>query len=167
MKKWVVCYDYGPHMATEVIVEARYADTARKRGIAAAKARGHHPLINWVKLEETVEMNQRKQVTETLNDYVSLYDILDCNTPDEVIQVMEVYKQEYQGRKISFSVQSYGYDGGTDVVILETRLETDQECAKRIKAEQKEEERVKAAKAKSVEKERKEYERLKKKFERS
>ncbi len=50
MKQWVVCYDHGPHMATEVVVEARYADTARKRGIAAAQAKGHSPHINWVKL---------------------------------------------------------------------------------------------------------------------
>lgn len=109
-------------------------------------------------------MSERREVTVTLDRSVSLYDILDCNTPDEVIQVMEEYKQRYQGRKINFGVQSYGYDGGVEVVILETRPETDREYDKRIKAEQKEQERMKAAKAKSVEKERKEYERLKKKF---
>jgi hypothetical protein len=110
-------------------------------------------------------MNERKEVTVTIDSSVSLYDILDCNTPDEVIQAMEEYKQLYQGRKISFGVESYGYDGGVEVVIRETRPETDREYNKRIKAEQKEQERMKAAMAKSVEKERKEYERLKKKFE--
>jgi hypothetical protein len=109
-------------------------------------------------------MNERKEVTETIESCVSLYDILDGLTPDRVIQKMEEYKQRYQDRKISFGVQSYGYDGGVEVVILETRPETDREYNKRIKAEQKEEERMKAAKAKSEEKERKEYERLKKKF---
>ena len=109
-------------------------------------------------------MNERKEVTETLDISVSLYDILDCNTPDEVIRVMEEYKQRYQDRKISFGVRSYGYDGGVEVVILETRPETDREYNQRIKAEQKEQERMKVVKAKSEEKERKEYERLKKKF---
>jgi hypothetical protein len=109
-------------------------------------------------------MNERKEVTETLNISVSLYDILDCNTPDEVIRVMEEYKQRYQDRKISFGIQSYGYDGGVEVILLETRPETDREYNKRIKAEQKEEERMKAAWAKTEEKERKEYERLKKKY---
>jgi glycogen synthase len=110
-------------------------------------------------------MKERKEVTVTLDSSVSLYDILDCNTPDEVIQAMEEYKQRYQGRKISFGVRSYGYDGGVEVVILETRSETDREYDKRIKAEQKDQERMKAVKAKTDEKERKEYERLKKKFE--
>jgi hypothetical protein len=110
-------------------------------------------------------MNERKEVIETIDSSLSLYDILDCNTPDEVIQVMEEYKRGYQGRNIRFGVQSYGYDGGVEVLLLETRPETDREYNKRIKAEQKEQERMKAAKAKSEEKERKEYERLKKKFE--
>lgn len=71
MKKWVVCYDHGPHMATEVIVEARYADTARKRGIAAARAKGHHPLINWVKLVgPVVEQEQESEMKESTRVYI-------------------------------------------------------------------------------------------------
>jgi hypothetical protein len=110
-------------------------------------------------------MNERKEVTATIDTYVSLYDILDDCTPDEVIQAMEEYKQRYEGRKIKFSVEPYGYDGGSQLFLIETRLETDREYNKRIKAEQKERERMKAIKAKSDEKELKEYERLKKKFE--
>ncbi len=66
MKQWVVCYDYGPHMTTEVVVAARYADTARKRGIAAAQAKGHSPHINWVKLEQAVEQERK------MNDSISV-----------------------------------------------------------------------------------------------
>jgi hypothetical protein len=110
-------------------------------------------------------MKERKEVTVTIESCVSLYDILDYNTPDEVIQKMEEYKRAYQDRKIKFDVQTYGHDGGVEIVLKETRLETDKEYDRRIKAEQKEEERLKAAMAKTDEKERKEYERLKKKFE--
>jgi hypothetical protein len=110
-------------------------------------------------------MKQRKEVTVTIESCVSLYDILDCKTPDEVIQKMEEFKEAYQDRKIGFGVEHYGYDGGLEIVLQETRLETDKEYDRRIKAEQKEEERLKAAMAKTDEKERKEYERLKKKFE--
>jgi hypothetical protein len=78
---------------------------------------------------------------------------------------MEEFKEAYQDRKIKFDVQPYGHDGGVEIVLLETRLETDKEYDRRIKAEQKEEELLKAVKAKTDEKERKEYERLKKKFE--
>ena len=110
-------------------------------------------------------MSQRKEVTVTIDESVSFYDILDCNSPDEVIQQMEHYKELYKGRKINFSIKSYGYDGGSDLVLTETRLETDQEYNKRLKAEQKDKERLRAATAKTDERDRKEYLRLKKKFE--
>jgi hypothetical protein len=110
-------------------------------------------------------MKQRKEVTVTIESCVSLCDILDGLTPDGVIRKMEEFKEVYQDRKIKFDVQYYGHDGGVEIVLQETRLETDKEYDRRIKAEQKEEERLKAAMAKTDEKERKEYERLKKKFE--
>jgi hypothetical protein len=110
-------------------------------------------------------MEHRKEVTETVDAYVSLYDILDERSPDEVIQAMEMYKHQYLDRRIKFSVEPYGYDGGSQLFLIETRLENDQEYNQRIKAEKKEEERKKAAKIKAEAKELKEYERLKKKFE--
>lgn len=110
-------------------------------------------------------MKQRKEVTVTIENCVSVLDILEGLTPDGVIQKMEEFKEAYQDRNIRFGVEYYGHDGGVEIVLQETRLETDKEYDRRIKAEQKEEERLKAAMAKTDEKERKEYERLKKKFE--
>jgi hypothetical protein len=49
IKTWEVCYDYGPHMSTEILVQAKTAEQARKKAIDTAKLRGHHPLINYIK----------------------------------------------------------------------------------------------------------------------
>lgn len=110
-------------------------------------------------------MQQRKTVTVTIKEGVSLYDLLDECTPDDAIQKMEEYKDFYSGREIRFKVGYCGYDGGVVLDIIETRLETDKEYDKRIKVEEKQAGLRKAAKVKSEEQERKEYERLKKKYE--
>lgn len=91
---------------------------------------------------------KRKEITVRLCTE-SFYDILDQKTPEEVIERMRELQSEYEGRKISFDVEPYGYDGGLELVLYEHRLENDEEFEKRTK----------------VDKELAEYERLKKKFE--
>lgn len=108
-------------------------------------------------------MSDRK----TVNVYVCdkcFHDILDDNTPDEVIAIMTELKQSYEGRDIFFQTRSYGYDGGLELQLWERRPETDREYRARVKAQEAEAERVaKAAKAKK-DKEYADYLRLKKKF---
>lgn len=109
-------------------------------------------------------MIKRKEITQRLGTE-SFYDILDQKTPEEVIERMRELQSEYTGRKISFDVEPYGYDGGTQLVLYEHRLENDEEFEKRTEAEAKERELEKKRKQAKVDKELAEYERLKKKFE--
>ena len=110
-------------------------------------------------------MSDRKEVTEVIDNHVSIHDIIDGKTPDEIIQVMEEYKQEWQGLKIKFAVEYYGYDGAHTCKLLETRLETDQEYTRRMKEYEKQAQKEQTARAKKELQELKEYQRLKKKFE--
>jgi hypothetical protein len=107
---------------------------------------------------------ERKIVDDRVNDYVDFGDILDGKTPDQIIEAAADFKKTYEGRDIYFDIQSYGYDGGKELVLRERRLETDKELALRIKAEEKVKAKVKEEKVAKEAKELKEYERLKKKF---
>ena len=109
-------------------------------------------------------MSKRKILDVEVNDYIDFYDVLDGKTPDQVVESMKYYQEQYAGRDIYFDIQSYGYDGGKDLKLRERRPETDKEYEKRIAEEKKEKEKVKATKALKEAKERAEYERLKKKF---
>ena len=109
-------------------------------------------------------MIKRKEITVKLGTE-SFYDILDQKTPEEVIERMRELQSEYEGRKISFDVEPYGYDGGTQLVLYEHRLENDEEFEKRAKIEANEREIKKRNTATKEAKELAEYERLKKKFE--
>lgn len=108
-------------------------------------------------------MSKRKEVTEKLGTE-SFYDILDQKTPEEVIEGMQGFIQHYSGRKVSFNVAPYGYDGGMELELYEHRLETDKEYEKRLAEEKKEREKKKKAKADKDARDLAEYERLKKKF---
>ena len=108
-------------------------------------------------------MSKRKEITEKLGTE-SFYDILDQKTPEEVIAGMQGFIQHYAGRKVSFNVSPYGYDGGMELELYEHRLETDKEYEKRIAEEKKASVKRKKAKADKDARDRAEYERLKKKF---
>lgn len=110
-------------------------------------------------------MSQRKFVDVPLKDYIGFDDVLDGKTPDQVIEAMRDYKNQYAGRDIYFDIESYGYDGGKELHLRERRLETDKEYEKRQAAEALEESKKRAAARKKKDKEYAEYERLKKKFE--
>lgn len=109
-------------------------------------------------------MTKRKEITVKLGTE-SFYDILDQKTPEEVIERMRELQSEYEGRKISFDVEPFGYDGGLELVLYEHRLENDEEFEKRTEAEAKEREMKNNQYQKKEAKELAEYERLKKKFE--
>lgn len=106
---------------------------------------------------------QRRIVTQRLGEE-SFYDILDGNTPEQVIERMQQLRAGYPGRDVYFDVSSYGYDGGKELNLYERRLETDKEFEKRIAEEKKVKAKEKEAKAVKEAKELAEYERLKKKF---
>ena len=106
---------------------------------------------------------KRKEVTVKLGTE-SFYDILDQKTPEQVIERMQELRAEYPDRKISFDVEPYGYDGGTELVLYEHRLENDKEFSKRREAETKDREKEKLRKRTNQEKEFAEYQRLQKKF---
>lgn len=106
---------------------------------------------------------ERKIVDEEVNEYWD-FDVIDGKTFDQVIEQMEMFKPEYIGRDVYFSVDSYGYDGGKELKLRERRLETDKEFNKRIEQEQKEKAKAKEAKATKEAKEFLEYQRLQKKF---
>ena len=107
---------------------------------------------------------KRKEITEKLGTE-SFYDILDQKTPQEVIAEMQAFDLRYAGRKVSFNVAPYGYDGGLELEVYEHRLETDTEFEKRCKEEAKEFAKEKKRKESKLDKEFAEYERLKQKFE--
>jgi hypothetical protein len=106
---------------------------------------------------------KRKEITTRLGTE-SFYDILDQKTPEQVIERMQELRSEYDGRKVSFNVAPYGYDGGLELEVWEHRLENDKEFAKRREAEAKDREKEKLRKRTNLEKEFAEYQRLQKKF---
>ena len=107
--------------------------------------------------------SKRKEITTKLGTE-SFYDILDQKTPEQVIVRMNELRCEYPGRKITFNVAPYGYDGATELELWEHRLENDKEFAKRREAEAKDREKEKLRKRTNEEKEFAEYQRLQKKF---
>lgn len=59
LPKWEVSYDYGPHMSTSAEVSAKTKEDAAKKVIAAAKKKGLHPMLNYVRsvgVKEEVEI---------------------------------------------------------------------------------------------------------------
>jgi hypothetical protein len=108
----------------------------------------------------------RQTVTIPVTDcYVDISDVLDGRSPAEVIEVMQHYLERFQGRDVYFNVERYGYDGGLDLKLYERRLENDREFERRIRLEKLAKDAAEKETAKTIERERKEYLRLKKKFE--
>lgn len=110
-------------------------------------------------------MTERKIIDVELEDYIDFYDVIECKTPDQVIEAMQEYKREYAGRDIYFDIDNYGYDGGKELKIRERRPETDQEYEERMAAEALALSKKRAAERKKKDKEYAEYQRLKQKFE--
>lgn len=94
--------------------------------------------------------------------YVSLYDLLDGNTPEQVKTALDSMLNTYivyirEGGKLTFEV-GQGYDGETELNLLITRKETDEEYANRLNEEKTIKDKAKVLRLK-------EYLRLKAEFE--
>lgn len=109
-------------------------------------------------------MSKRKIVNVKIGSE-SFYDILDQKTPAEVVERMNELQAGYPDRHVYFNVSPYGYDGGLDLELWESREETDREFNKRVAEEKKEREKKSAAAQAKKDRELAEYQRLKKKFE--
>lgn len=107
---------------------------------------------------------ERKMLDVKVNDYIDFYDVITEKSPDQVIEAMERFKAEYAGRDVYFDIQSYGYDGGKELVLRERRLENDREYEKRMAEEKKGREAKKKTKADKEARELAEFMRLSKKF---
>lgn len=107
--------------------------------------------------------SKRKLINVQLGNE-SFYNLLDQKTPDEVISEMLALSNQHGDRKIYFNISPYGYDGGLELELWETREENDKELAARRAQEAKEREKEKKRKLTNSEKEFKEYLRLQKKF---
>lgn len=81
---------------------------------------------------------------------------LDYDTLDEVLTRLQKYREEVGGNAF-FETRYYSYNDDTYMALMTTRPETDAEMAQRIEIE-------KYAAVKTEEAERKEFERLAKKF---
>ena len=111
-------------------------------------------------------MSKKRQIVDVkVNDYIDFYDVLEGKSPDQVVEAMKYYQEQYAGRDIYFSVESYGYDGGKELVLRERREENDKEYNKRLIEEAKEQAAKKQSKAMKEARELAEFMRLKKKFE--
>ena len=78
-------------------------------------------------------MSKRQIVDVEVRDcYVDFYDVIDGQTPEQIIEKMEYYRQRFKDRDVYFSVESYGYDGGKELKLRERRPETDNEYEKRM-----------------------------------
>ena len=110
------------------------------------------------------KVEKRIIVDEKVNDYIDFYDVLDGKTPDQVVEAMKYYQDQYTGRDIYFNIDTYGYDGGKELTLRERRLENDKEYEKRMAEVAKDKNAKRAAKLLKEEKEFAEYQRLQKKF---
>lgn len=94
-----------------------------------------------------------------------MFDVLICNTVHELIKGLQSISSNAKGTLI-IRTKYCGYDGGVAVEIYDEffREETDEEYQKRIKHETRKREVCAQRKLQQEQRDRKEFERLKKKF---
>ena len=171
MKTYLVWGEYGPvaSAVVEEIVEAKSRISARAKFIKNMK-KSYSALWEMmgeqnVYAREYVVEKDRKEVVEVLTRSVDL----DGRGLSDIISDMGDYESmiadKYGIAGSGFiDYESYGYDGGFEMAIKYKRLETDAEYDRRQTAEVKLLKKKEAAERKQDEKDRKEFERLKKKF---
>lgn len=74
-------------------------------------------------------MIKRKTTTQIVK-FTDVWDLVDKQTPTEIIEKMQAINKEFAGRDIRFRVETY--DCG-DVELVETLLESDQEYHERLR----------------------------------
>ena len=105
-----------------------------------------------------------KQNVKVTLEEISLYDIFDCESPDQVAEKMKLLAIKYAGfQHLHFDIHTYYED--TTCVLRGERLETDEEYSERLKYEKKVEETAAKRKANKEQKDRELYEQLKEKYE--
>jgi hypothetical protein len=108
------------------------------------------------------DYNWDRQQVENLVEELSLYDLFDCSA-DETIDQIVALKSKYSG-KIRFTVESW--DDYYTIAVRESRLETDDEYEDRLECQENVLKKWGWGKSQKTkeDRERAEYERLKKKF---
>jgi hypothetical protein len=91
---------------------------------------------------------------------LSLYDLFDCSADETIDQIVKL-KSKYSG-KIRFTVE--GYDDYYSIGVYETRLETNAEYETRLEHQEEALRKWSKTKKSTEDRERAEYERLKKKY---
>ena len=104
-------------------------------------------------------MTDRKFVDVECDDIIYDYYVFNNQSPNEIIESMNEFNENYPGRDLYFSLFTSG--GDIEVAVHERRLENDNEYNDRIKRE----ERVNNKAKSNEDNERAEYLRLKAKFE--
>lgn len=112
-------------------------------------------------------MADRKLVLDRNDDFS--FEEMDGMTPLELVTLFATKAEHYEheianGYLVEFTVEPYGYDGGVETMFSVYRLENDKEYEVRKNKERVASEKSKIARVAKEEKERREYERLKKKF---
>lgn len=115
-------------------------------------------------------MATKKDTRLTIKTKIKAYiDIYTFDGPiDDIIATLESLKDHGNAggyTNLCIDVEPYGYDGGFDLSLVGERPETESERQKRLKNEKKIKESQAKQKAKKLENEKKQYLKLKKKFE--
>ena len=106
-------------------------------------------------------MTDRKFVDVECDDIqTDYYDLFNNKTPDEIIELMNEFKDNYPNRDLYFRFVRYGYDGGVELFVNERRKENDKEYKERMEQDEKSSNKLKAKEAKELA----EYKRLKAKY---
>lgn len=109
---------------------------------------------------------QRRKITEQIRPFeLSIYSLLDGKTPEQAIEQLQKIRDEYQGRDIWFMLYTWGYDGGCEMELYGSRLQTDAEYEQELDKYNKTQARKRADAQKRKDAEFAEFQRLKKKFE--
>jgi hypothetical protein len=169
MKEYLVWGETGPAAGdcVEEIRKATSPENARQNFIRKMKKRpvweymGEHN----VHVREYVATKERKEVEEYLTNDFNVEGSI-----GEVILTLRAYQADILARggiqgSGRIECEDYGYDGAYDIVIKYRRYENDEEFAARTRLEDMVRQNNESAKAKKEAQERKEYRRLKRKFE--
>ena len=108
-------------------------------------------------------MSSDRRIIKEYLENIDIEDLLN-GTPIELINRIKATQDKYKDRDIYFYADQDIYDGRYEIALWETRLEMDKEYADRLKNEAKYIKAQSKIKEKKEANERKEYERLKKKF---
>jgi hypothetical protein len=114
-------------------------------------------------------MNMKKIIQDSKSHILPIHDIFDGKSPEEVCHNLMEHINSIKSQK-NFIVERINfettwYNDATDIVMLFYRYETDKEYENRLEREKNHQNKVKQKKLIKEQKEKQQYERLKKKFE--